>query len=76
MLACEDVGYQLLGERAQFDVCALGAPFEYVEGGGGRCRRLHQHALCLFDDGSVVGDFGEGFGDAFLALVALGVTSR
>jgi len=52
-------GYQLLGERAQFDVCVLGAPFEYVECGvGADTVDIHQHALCLFDDGALVGDFG------------------
>jgi hypothetical protein len=59
VLACQDVGYQLLGERAQSDVCALGAPFEYVERGvGADALDVHQHALCLLDGGSVVGDFG------------------
>jgi hypothetical protein len=33
--------------------------FEYVECGvGADAVDVHQHALCLFDGGSVVGDFG------------------
>jgi hypothetical protein len=49
----------VLGERAQFDVCVLGAPCEYVECGvGADAVDLHQHAFGLFDGGPVVGDFG------------------
>ena len=67
MRECEDVGQHLLGERTQFDVAFLGSPPQQVERGvGAYAVDVHQHAFCLFDAGSVFGDFAQGLADAFL----------
>ena len=58
VLECEDVGQHLLGERTQFDVAFLGSPPQQVERGvGADAVDVNQHAFCLFDAGSVFGDF-------------------
>ena len=60
----------------EFDVRLLGAPLQNVEGGVGvDAVDVHPGALRLFDDGVVVGDFGDGW--VMLACLAspVGVTS-
>jgi hypothetical protein len=51
----------------------LGALLQYVEGGVGiDLIDIHQDAPGLFDDGAVVGDFGDGLADACFVCFACG----
>ena len=51
----------------------MGAPLQNVEGGVGvDAVDVHHGALRLFDDGAVVGDFGDGLGDACLSCFPCG----
>jgi hypothetical protein len=54
VIKCPEIGQQLFGNRAQFDVAFLRAPFEEIERSVGvNTIDHHQDALDLFDDGAV-----------------------
>jgi hypothetical protein len=63
-----DIGQQLFGQGAEFDVRFFRAPLQQLEGAV-RIDAIdqHQRALRLFDRVPVIGDFGDCFVDDRLA---------